>query len=181
MDLFEFKKCLDREGVILSLSGTISQAILINLGEMLEQELEESGTRRYIIHNIFAVMTEQMQNVMSYSRDRREKPGHFFESSGLFVVGYSRKKDKYFVSSCNRMRSGDRENIQERLDRINAMDRKQLKEYYREQRRSGRDMHRRGAGLGFIDMAKRSSEPIEYRITDIDGGDTFFQITVYVS
>lgn len=180
MDLLEFKRMLDREGVIFSLSGTISQAILINVGEMLEQELEESGTGRQIIHNIFAVMTEQMQNVMSYSRDRRENADHLLESSGLFVVGFNRDKEKYFVSSCNRMFSRDRKTIEERLNRINSMDRKQLKAYYREVRRTGRDMHQRGAGLGFIEMAKKSSAPIDYKIVDIEGDEAFFQITVYV-
>lgn len=180
MDLFEFKKILDGEGVIFSLSGTISQSILINVGEMLEKELKESGVKCKIIHNIFAIMTEQMQNVMSYALDRREKAGHLFESSGLFVVGYSRAKNKYFVSSCNRMDPDVRTGIQERLDRINSMDSKELKNYYREVRRSGRDMHKRGAGLGFIEMAKRSCLPIKYNITDIDNSDAFFQITVYV-
>ncbi len=180
MDLFEFKKLLDAEGVIFSLSGTISQSILINVGEMLEKELEESGTRRNIIHNIFAVMTEQMQNVMSYSIDSRKTPDHFLESSGLFVTGYSREKEKYFVSSCNRMRPESSPMITERIDRINGMDKKQLKAYYREVRRSGRDRHDRGAGLGFIEMAKRSSEPIDYRISEISSEEAFFQITVYV-
>jgi len=180
MDLFEFKKLLDAEGVIFSLSGTISQSILINVGEMLEKELEESGTRRNIIHNIFAVMTEQMQNVMSYSMDSRKTTDHFLESSGLFVTGYSREKGKYFVSSCNRMRSENSDMIRERLGRINSMDKQQLKTYYREVRRSGRDLHDRGAGLGFIEMAKRSSEPIEYRIRQISREESFFQITVYV-
>jgi hypothetical protein len=180
MDLFEFKKILDREGVIFSLSGTISQSILINVGEMLEKELEESGTKRTIIHNIFAIMTEQMQNVMSYSMDRRKTTDHFVESSGLFVVGYSREREKYFVSSCNRMYSSGRSVITQHLERINSLGKKELKAYYREVRRSGRNMHDRGAGLGFIEMAKRSSEPLEYSIYDVNEEESFFQITVYV-
>ncbi len=180
MDLFEFKKLLDSEGVIFSLSGTISQSILINVGDMLEKELEESGTRRHIIHNIFAVMTEQMQNVMSYSKDSRQTNDHFVESSGLFVVGYNRQKNKYFVSSCNKMHARDKNRIRERLEKLSTMNRQELKAHYREVRRSGRNMHDRGAGLGFIEMAKRSSEPIDYRITEINDTEAFFQITVYV-
>ena len=180
MDLFEFKKLLDTHGVIFSLSGTISQSILINVGEMLEKELQESGTTRNIIHNIFAVMTEQMQNVMSYSTDSRKTRERFLESSGLFVVGYSREKQKYFVSSCNRMHSENSGQLAQRLDKLNKMDKKQLKAHYREVRRSGRGKHDRGAGLGFIEMAKRSSEPLEYRIAQISPEEAFFQITVYV-
>ncbi len=180
MDLFEFKKILDREGVIFSLSGTISQSILINVGEMIVKALEESGTRRTIIHNIFAIMTEQMQNVMNYSIDRRRREDHFVESSGLFVVGFCKDREKYFVSSCNRMECSGQELIRKRIDKINSLDKNELKAYYREVRRSGRNMHDRGAGLGFIEMAKRSSLPIFYSITEISGKEALFQITVYV-
>ena len=39
---------------------------------------------------------------------------------------------------------------------------------------------KRGAGLGFIEMAKKSSEPIEYVFQNIDNTHSFFTIRITI-
>jgi len=180
MEMYQLRTLLEKEGIIFSFSGTISQSIVSSVAETIEQELESIGTRTTTIHNIFAVLTEQMQNIMSHSRDKVEKAANIYESSGITLVGYDQRKEKYFVSSANVMNSAVQSEISKELDKINAMDSMSLKQYYKDLRRSGKAIHARGAGLGFLEMARKSSEALEYHFRDINDEQSFFEICVYI-
>jgi hypothetical protein len=58
------------------------------------------------------------------------------------------------------------------------MSRDELKVYYKECRKKKKTDSVKGAGLGFIDMARKSSRPLDYSITPIDGENSFFTMKV---
>ena len=180
MNMITFKEILDKEGVIFSFSGTISQNILSAIAETIEKELHSSGLSYSLIQNIFAVFTEQMQNIMSYSNERIHMGDNAFESPGICVVGYDKQVGHYYVSSANIMDPADGPELSTKLDKIIVMDKKELREYYKALRRSGKDIHGRGAGLGFLEMAKKSALPLQYAITPEDNNRAFFEIKVYI-
>jgi hypothetical protein len=175
-----FKENLEREGIIFSFSGTISQNILSSIAETLEKELRSTGVSFVLIQNIFAVFTEQMQNIMSYSYEHIHLGDNALKSPGICVVGYDRAKKHFFVSSANVMHPDGELPLREKLDKMIAMDKIELREYYKILRRSGKEKHGRGAGLGFLEMAKKSSLPIEYAISHLDDKRSFFEIKVYL-
>ena len=180
MKLYELKKYLEDKSVIFSFTGTISQVVLTGLGDVIEKELQTNDTKTKIIQNIFAIFTEQMQNIMSYSKDKKEKSCNMFESHGVCIIGYDLSKNKYYVSSANFMDKNDEEAVTNKINKINSLDKTELKQYYRELRKSGKDAHNRGAGLGFLEMAKKSNDPLEFTITKMDRDRLFFEIKVYV-
>ena len=103
-----------------------------------------------------------------------------FESPGICIVGYDQKKEHFFVSSANIMHTKDESKLSKKLDKIIPMKKDELREYYKALRRSGKDKHGRGAGLGFLEMAKKSVLPMEYTITHLDEERSFFEIKTYL-
>lgn len=180
MNMITLKELLDKEGVIFSFSGTISQNILSSIAETIEKELHATGISFSVIQNIFAVFTEQMQNIMSYSNERISMGNNAFESPGICVVGYDNSIGNYYVCSANIMSPDGESGLSAKLDKIIAMNKTELKGYYKELRRSGKQRHGRGAGLGFLEMAKKSSLPLQYTITNLDDSRSFFEIKVYI-
>lgn len=180
MNIIAFKEILDREGVIFSFSGTISQNILSSIAETIEKELHSTGVSFSLIQNIFAVFTEQMQNIMSYSRERIQLGDNAFESPGICVVGYDKSVGHYYVCSANIISPEGEPALRAKLDKIIPMNKTELRTYYKELRRSGKESHDRGAGLGFLEMAKKSSLPLQYTITQMDNSRALFEIKVYI-
>ena len=180
MNMMAFKEILDREGVIFSFSGTISQNILSSIAETIEKELHSTGVSFSLIQNIFAVFTEQMQNIMSYSNERIHMGDNAFESPGICVVGYDKRVGHYYVCSANIMSPEGGPALSAKLDKIIDMNKTELRQYYKELRRSGKEAHGRGAGLGFLEMAKKSAFPLQYTITKLDNSRAFFEIKVYI-
>ena len=180
MNMITFKEILDKEGVIFSFSGTISQSVLSSIAETIEKELRSTGVSFSLIQNIFAVFTEQMQNIMSYSNERICLGDNAFESPGICVVGYDKSVEHYYVCSANIISPEGESALKTKLDKIIPMQRTELREYYKTLRRSGKESHGRGAGLGFLEMAKKSALPMKYTITKLDNNRSFFEIKVYI-
>ncbi|WP_255210786.1 SiaB family protein kinase [Methylogaea oryzae] len=60
--------------------------------------------------------------------------------------------------------------LRERLDPICQMTTQEIKEAYRQQLRGATDADSKGAGLGFLTVAREATSPIEYSF--VDAGET---------
>ena len=181
LEMLELKELLNEKGVIFSFSGTVSQRVLTNIAGAIEEELDSLNTLdNKTVRSILVIFVELMQNIMSYSKEKTEKTGNIYESLGISLIGYSKAKDKYYVASANSISPDQEFILREKIDGLNALDEQGVKNLYKELRRSGRDKHERGAGLGFLEMAKKSSEPFDYKVTTLTSEKSFFEIFIYV-
>jgi hypothetical protein len=60
------------------------------------------------------------------------------------------------------------------------MSKEDLKYSYKEQRGKGPEEGSKGAGLGFLEMAKKASQPIEFDFKDVDDHMTFFSLKTVI-
>ena len=67
------------------------------------------------------------------------------------------------------------------LKKINKSNKKSLKELYKEQIKKGRLSDKGGAGLGFIDIARKTGQQLMYSFLDINEKKTYFVLTSTVS
>lgn len=182
--LFELRNSLIEKGVIFSFSGKPSQAIISSIAETFEDKMLKSNVKSSVIQNIFSVFVEQIQNVMSYSIDvdkfENLNYSDIFSDSSFIAIGFDKTQEKYYVLSGNIIDINEREAISEKIEFANSMDKKELRAYYKELRRSGEDKHSKGAGLGIIEMAKRSSRPMEFSFERIDEKKLFFSLKVII-
>ena len=167
------------EGIVFSFSGMISQSLTSFMLETAKFQLEEAGEDSKMIRNLFMIAVEQLQNIMSYSKEKHIKTGNRYTSPGVSAIGFSDKKEKYYVSSSNEISEEDKIRVSKKIDHINSLDTQEQRKFLREKLRSAEDKHDRGAGVGFIEMAKRSSEKLEYSFEKIDG-KLYFHILAYV-
>ncbi|NOQ26723.1 MAG: hypothetical protein GQ564_15290, partial [Bacteroidales bacterium] len=71
--------------------------------------------------------------------------------------------------------------LTEMLDHINSLDRDGLKQLYKSQMKEGRLSEKGGAGLGFIDIARKTGNKLEFHFLPIDESSSFFLLTSSVS
>ena len=179
MNISKIRKIMSDEGIVFSFSGVISQELVSFMVDSARHQFEEMGEESKMIHKMFIITIEQLQNIMSYSKNKDIHSGSKYTSPGVMVIGFDKDRDKYYVNSSNEIVKADKEKVTKKIDYINSLDKDELKKYLREKIRSAEDKHDRGAGVGFIEMAKRSSEKIEYDFEDIDS-KLYFHIKTYV-
>lgn len=176
-DMYEHYETLKGDGVILYFNGPVSQGVVEGIAELMRDRMrsEEAGAK--LSQRIFAILVEQMQNIVRYSVEQKYEDGSMLSANGQVVVG--REVDgNYFVACGNKVNTADVNSLRRKLETIRGMNKDDLKAYYREKRRSGPDPDSRGAGLGFIEMARKAQKPLDFSIRSIDDDTSFFSMKV---
>ena len=106
-----------------------------------------------------------------HSDELREGEGGV--GGGLFIIG--KKNDTYYVITSNKVAREHKENLESALNTVNNASQEELKEMYKKQIKEGKISEKGGAGLGLIDIARKTEEPLEYQFLQLDQ-DTFFFI-----
>ena len=175
-DVKQLETILQQDGIIfLTYGGFLTQSLIVGMTDALEKEAESSDLSMKISGNIFTIFIELSQNMMNYSK----KVGtDGFDPKGLILVG--RHEDgTYYVLSQNILDENDKKKIEPKLELIKKSTKDEIKKLYREARKSGKDTHHKGGGIGFYEIAKRCEE-INYEFIPIKDGKYYFKFKAII-
>ena len=180
--LMDMRAMLHSQGVIFAYSGYVTEPVLSGVGEALKQKLAIDDADTKTLRSVFAVFVEQMQNIIRYSAEKAQSslPPASDESAlkeiryGILSIG--EEGDDYVVCAGNLVQRSDVERLRARLTRIRDMSKDELKALYKEQLRADPEEGSKGAGLGFMEIARRASKPIEFDFTNVDANHAFFAL-----
>ena len=133
--------------------------------------MEKNSEERSVQRRVYHVMVETLQNMNKHSDELREGEGGV--GGGLFIIG--KKNDTYYVITSKKVAREHKENLESALNTVNNASQEELKEMYKKQIKEGKISEKGGAGLGLIDIARKTEEPLEYQFLQLDQ-DTFFFI-----
>lgn len=174
----QYKKYFDQDGVIFSFSGFVSEGILFALGDALKKKLSRDDTDANTAKRVFSVFIEQVQNIIRYSIERVDhvnQDGLVALGSGVIIVGFH--DGRFYVGCGNTVYSDDAVGLGERLDVLGKLSKDELRAFYREQLKEETSS---SSSLGLIEIARRSSVPIEFDFLDLDEQRVFFCIKSYI-
>lgn len=168
IDVFSaFRENADRNGILFYYSGSLSQNVIGAMGDALKQRLESQDAKGTTSRKLFSSFIEMVQNAIHYSPDDPDSKG---DKVGSIAVG--KRDDKYFIMCGNLVQKQHVERIRERLEPLKNMSLDEIKQAYRAQLKSDHcheDEVSKGAGLGFLTLARDATEPIEYALLDAPG------------
>jgi hypothetical protein len=163
----------------------MSEGILYSLGDALRQKMALEDTNVGTVKKVFSVFVEQAQNIIRYSADKVSgdkvgtDAGRPIElSSGMVTIGT--ENGRFFIVCANVVLAEDEPRLRERLERLQRMDKDEIKAYYKEQLKEAPEEQSRGATIGLIEIARRASEPIEFDFDRINAETFFFCMKVSI-
>ncbi|MBF0471681.1 MAG: hypothetical protein HQL48_09945, partial [Gammaproteobacteria bacterium] len=160
-------------------SGYMTEEVLYSIGDVLKKRMEISNLEKKQARNIFHIFVEQFQNVIRYSAEvEGEEAEDKILRYGLMTIGENRD-DGYFIACSNRIEKGDVSRLQSNLQSLQQMDEKTMRKYYKDTLRGETPDGSKGAGVGFIDIA-RHSQKFEFDFTDDSDESSYFSLTAYV-
>jgi hypothetical protein len=178
----DMRAMLHTRGVIFAYSGYVTEPVLSGVGEALKRKLAIDDADTKTLRSVFAVFVEQMQNIIRYSAEKAEASlPPAADTRALMQIRYGiltigREGRDYVVCAGNLVERADVERLRARLSRIRDMSKDELKALYKEQLRAEPEQGSKGAGLGFMEIARRASKPIEFDFTDVDKTHAFFAL-----
>jgi len=163
--------------IVLQHRGAINGPIIAELLDDLDFKcinLDISDVKR---RKIFNIAVEMFQNLYHYTRDLKINGYDETELRSIFL-SLDILEDSYILITSNHIKNQDIDSLRKKIDFVNKLDVKEIRAFYKKILSNEEFSEKGGAGLGFIDMKKRSGSPLEYKIEKID--ETISKYTLVV-
>ncbi|MCC2683357.1 MAG: hypothetical protein K0R75_256 [Paenibacillaceae bacterium] len=178
-NLWQVRNELQRNGILISFTGKLTQELIEEYGAAVKQYLESVNVPRNNVFQTFSIFIEQTQNIKNYCSSKSGTP-IYDEIAQSCIVTIGNMDDKPYVCSGNLVEKSDAAGLEERLSPLITMDKEGLKQLYKTVLKQDVPPDANGSGLGLIDIARKASRPLEYSITEIDPRFSFFTLKAVV-
>ncbi|UCG27898.1 MAG: SiaB family protein kinase [Bacteroidales bacterium] len=149
--------------------GIFTQPVSDGLIAFAHSIFDISEVSRKTKKRVFYILVECVQNITRHQELPEEKP---LESTGIFFIQSA--GEKYNISQGNIIQNEHINSLKEKLDNINNLDKEELKIYYKTALRDSVISRKGGAGLGLIEIARKSGNKIRFKFRKINDRYSFF-------
>ncbi|MBE9467181.1 MAG: hypothetical protein IMY72_02530 [Bacteroidetes bacterium] len=175
---YSFYKTVKEYKINLVYEGEITHQIIKAFTSLTETNMEIDEEPTSIQKKVFHVMVESLQNISKHS-DHLDTENQRKEGRGVFILG--KNNDTYRITTGNVISRSNVESIRNQLTKINNLDKEGLKLFYKKQIKEGRLTQKGGAGLGFIDIAKKTGNKLNFNFLSLNDDYSFFVLTSTIS
>ncbi len=176
--VYDFYVKMKKNKINLAYEGEITHQITKAFTSLTENNMAKEDDYNSVQKKVFHVMVECLQNISKHAENRHSvvtsKDGR-----GIFMV--SKGETEYNVTTGNVIKNDKIPILKKMLDNINSLDKDGLNALYKQQMREGRLSEKGGAGLGFIDIARKTGEKLIFSFLSIDEHRSFFVLTSTIS
>lgn len=162
-------------GTIYSYLGEVSQTGLDSILVSAEASLNKVELPTQATKKIFNILVEGLQNIFLYQKKNNQKD----KLKNAFVL-VNKAEDFCKIVVGNYICKNDTSGVKSRIEIVNNLDEAELKDLYRGVLDIGGKSEIGGAGLGFIDMAKRSSSQLISAFHPVNDDFVFFTLELEV-
>ena len=173
----DFHNTMVSRQLMLAYEGEVTQQLTKTFATMAEQSLEKEDENNSVRRKVFHVMVECLQNITKHT-DHIETGDPLLPGNGIFLVG--RTDEHYAITTGNTVAKHRCDSINATLTQINELDADGIKALYKKQLRESRLSEKGGAGLGFIDIAKKTGQKIGFSFIEVNDKTNFFLLKVTV-
>lgn len=173
--LLDYYRMTSRPDVLMCYRGPISITILNEMSSDITDRFADNVSLK---KKLFSIYVELVQNILHYSSEKINVKNRR-DSVGTILL--TQKEDVYLFSCGNLVENQYVDEIIESCQQINQMDRETLRQIKREKRNSPNPRPRsKGAGIGLIQVALTSGNPLKAEYKKIDDRHSFFYIVATV-
>ncbi len=155
-------------------SGDFSPELTNSILSFAEGSLDNMGESTRVRKKVYFIMVESLQNITRHQENTRAVQG-----AGYFII--QGLQNGYFITSCNQVAASSVNSLRGKLEMVNSLDAENLKNYSAEILQAGEISAKGGAGLGLIEMARKSGHKLKYHFEKIDPENSLFYFQIKVS
>lgn len=159
---------LNSNGIYIVYIGKFTNRVTSIFSSMLEEELDKKSEDKKTKRRVFHAMVETMQNIQ---RHAEEFNGELY-TNGLFMVG--KMAHIYYIITINKVNVKNKAQLSDSIELVNKCTVEELNEMYKEQLKNGKISEHGGAGLGLIDIARKTDNKIDYMYIPINIAEEYF-------
>lgn len=151
-----------QRNVIFYHMGYFSHSVVSAMAEVVKLQLEVSGVSGPTRRKLFSSFIELSQNIVHYSVDALGVSAENDTGLRQGAVCISADDNRFTMLCANPVASTEVERLRANLEPLRGMSVEEIKQAYKVSLRAETPEGSKGAGLGFLTMARDASEPLEY-------------------
>lgn len=151
--------------------GEFSQDLVNKISNDIEDFMINSSDKKGLVKRMFGILVEGLQNIRLHGE--KAPDGH---QTSFSIV--SQNEDNYKIALGNLIFNKNKTSIIDRINEVNNRDEKGVKDLYMDVLTNGIISSKGGAGLGFITMAMKSKNKIDFHMDNASEDLTLFTIVV---
>ncbi len=176
--VYDFYLKMKKNNINLAYEGEITHQITKAFTSLTENNMIRDEDYSSVQKKVFHVMVECLQNISKHA-DNQFNFVSSKDGRGIFLV--SKDENEYNVTTGNVVKNEKIDELKKMLENINQLDRTNLNKLYKQKIKEGRLSEKGGAGLGFIDIARKTGQKLVYSFIKIDEEKSFFVLTSTIS
>lgn len=165
---------------IITFDGLIDTLNVVEILNDIEVKAEEMGVSSSTRKKIFNIAVEGLQNLLHHTRDF-SVPGKDDDEVRIVQFSFSEDEHQFFIETSNFLLQNHLKIVEEKINFVNRLTADELKELYRKVLNNNQISDKGGAGLGFIDMRRKSGLNLVYKIDHIDENLARFTFLVKIN
>lgn len=162
-----------KERLMFVYRGIVTNDNSVPLLTLLEKEMENSDFGFVGRKRLFMFVLESLQNVSRHSDHNKHQ--------SMSIVLYSKTESGYTVTTGNVLPVSQIADLKSKLDAINHLQPDEIRKVYREMLDKSEFNDKGGAGLGLIEMAKKTGNKLDYDFLDLEDGYSYFILSKTVN
>ncbi|MCH2230932.1 MAG: SiaB family protein kinase [Crocinitomicaceae bacterium] len=178
-DVYDFYRRMEDENIILSFKGEFTSDLLTSVLHIIESKMLALNIAPKKKKRVFNVMVECFQNL--YHHIEAIDQNHTLEKeqkAALIMIKHI--EDKFIIRTGNFIKKDGMAELKRKLAMVNALTTDELRELYQQKLRKDDRTEKGTAGLGLIDIARKSKNKLEYEFLDVTKDLSFFCLNVII-
>ena len=171
---FDIDRMMSEHELILAYRDHISEETIQQLLSITELKLVQSVGEKKLRKRVFHILVECLQNVVNHSAEQESED----EVPSILLLG--RHNNEFFIITGNRIENDQIDKLRQKIDEINSWNHDDMRNIYSKKLDRSEYSAKGGAGLGLIDIYKRSRNKLKYQIEPIDDQISFLSLHVTV-
>lgn len=161
---------------VLFYEGEVNHEITKALTITTERHLTENSEKRVIQKKVFNVMIECLQNIDKHTIELNED-NNSIKKGAILVLDFS---DSYCIISGNPVTQNQVKGLTTIINNLQYKEKEELRSLYKSQLENGRLSEKGGAGLGFIDIARKTGNSLNFSFIELKNNLFFFILKIII-
>jgi hypothetical protein len=165
--------------IVLKYKGNIDSDVINHVLDTVEGKMVEVNEQPKLRKKVYNVLVESLQNL--YHHVDPVPPD--FEDQTSERYGYlviKKVDDGYKIITGNFVDAEHIEKLEEKIKRINRSSHEEIKELYKFILNHQKISQKGGGGLGLVDIARKTGNPLDYSFKQYNDKHSFFYMDILV-
>lgn len=186
IDLYALYQRMHDNNIMLTFKGEVTFDLIDSILKIMEGGLEQLEDSRKTKKKVYNVLVECLQNLCHHIDFSDSQPPqvisgdeHDYLRKSAILIIFS-DDDAYHVATGNYITGENVAGLQKWLDEINSTTKDELRSLYKKILDNEKFSEKGGGGLGFIDIARKSGQKLNYKFKEINDTYSFFSFQINI-